>query len=110
MEDMLQQTEEALQQADHIRALELNRKFHTILYKASRQRRLYEQIINHLDLSELYRRMYFIVEHLHANTTAEHKELLEILRQGDAEGAEQHSRINLQQTASTLISFLRETH
>jgi DNA-binding GntR family transcriptional regulator len=53
--------------------------------------------------------MYFIVEHLHADTAAEHKELLEILRQGDAEGAEQHSRINLQQTASTLISFLRET-
>ena len=109
MEDMLQQTVEALQQADHTRALELNRKFHAILYKASRQQRLYEQIINHLDLSELYRRMYFIVKHLHANTVAEHKELLEILRQGDAEGAEQHTRINLQQTASTLINFLRET-
>ncbi len=109
MEDLLQQTVEALQQTDHTRLLELNRKFHIILYKASRQRRLYEQIINHLDLSELYRRMYFIVEHLHADTVAEHKELLEILRQGDPERAEQHTRINLQQTASTLISFLRET-
>jgi DNA-binding GntR family transcriptional regulator len=53
--------------------------------------------------------MYFIVEHLHRDTVAEHKELLEILRQGDPERAEQHTRINLQQTASTLISFLRET-
>lgn len=109
MEDLLQQTAEALQQADHTRALELNRKFHDILYKASRQQRLYEQIVNHLDLSELYRRMYFIVKHLHADTVVEHKELLKILRQGDAEGAEQHTRINLQQTASTLINFLRET-
>ncbi len=109
MEDLLQQTVEALQQADHTRALELNRKFHTILYRASRQQRLYEQIINHLDLSELYRRMYFIVKHLHVDTVDEHKELLEILRQGDAEGAEQHTRTNLQQTASTLINFLRET-
>ncbi len=109
MEDMLQQKVEALQQADHTRALELNRKLYTILYKATRQQRLYELIMNHLDLSELYRRMYFIVKHLHADTVAEHKELLEILRQGDAEGAEQHTRISLQQTASSLTNFLRET-
>ncbi len=109
MEDLLQQKVEALQQADHTRALELNRKLYTILYKATRQQRLYELIMNHLDLSELYRRMYFIVKHLHADTVAEHKELLEILRQGDAEGAEQHTRISLQQTASSLTNFLRET-
>lgn len=109
MEALLWKTEEARQQADHSRLLELNRKFHTILYKASRQRRLYEMIINHLELSDLYRRMYFTVEHLYANTVAEHEELLEILRRGDAEGAEQHTRINLQRTASSLVSFLRET-
>lgn len=109
MEALLLKTEEALQQTDHIHLLELNRKFHTILYGASRQQRLYEMIINHLELSDLYRLMYFTVEHLCADTFVEHKELVEILRQGDAEEAERHTRFYLQQTASALISFLSET-
>jgi DNA-binding GntR family transcriptional regulator len=106
---LLEQTEEALQQADHLRMLQLNREFHAILYNASRQSRLYEMIIIHLDLSDMYRRLYFTVEHLYANTVPEHQELLELLRRGDSEGAEQHTRVNLQQTASVLINFLQET-
>jgi len=109
MQSLLEQTEEALQQADHLRMLQLNREFHAILYNASRQKRLYEMIINHLDLSDMYRRLYFTVEYLYANTVPEHQELLEILQRGDSEGAEQHTRYNLQQTASVLINFLRET-
>lgn len=106
---LLEQTEEALQQAAHLRMLQLNREFHAILYNASRQSRLYEMIIIHLDLSDMYRRLYFTVEHLYANTVPEHQELLELLRRGDSEGAEQHTRVNLQQTASVLINFLQET-
>jgi len=109
MQALLEQTEEALQQADHLRMLQLNREFHAILYNASRQSRLYEMIINHLDLSDMYRRLYFTVEHLYTNTITEHQELLEILQRGDSEGAEQHTRYNLQQTASVLINFLQET-
>jgi DNA-binding GntR family transcriptional regulator len=109
MEALLGQTEEAFLQSDHLLMLKLNREFHAILYNASRQSRLYELIINHLDLSDMYRRLYFTVEHLYANTITEHKELLEILRRGDCEGAEQHTRFNLQQTATALIDFLQET-
>lgn len=109
MEVLLKMTEEAYQEVDHLRMLQLNREFHVILYNASRQNRLYEMIINHLDLSDMYRRLYFTVDHLYANTITEHQELLEILRRGDYEGAEQHTRYNLQQTASALINFLRET-
>lgn len=109
MQALLEQTEEAFQQTDHLRLLQLNREFHAILYNASRQKRLYDMIINHLDLSDMYRRLYFTVEHLYANTITEHQELLEILQRGDSEGAEQHTRYNLQQTASVLINFLQET-
>jgi DNA-binding GntR family transcriptional regulator len=109
MQGLLKQTEDAYQQADHLRMLQLNREFHAILYHASRQNRLYEMIINHLDLSDMYRRLYFTVEHLYANTITEHQELLEILRRGDSEDAEQHTRYHLQQTASALVNFLQET-
>lgn len=109
MQALLEQTEEAFQQTDHLRLLQLNREFHAILYNSSRQSRLYEMIINHLDLSDMYRRLYFTVEHLYANTVPEHQELLELLRRGDSEGAEQHTRVNLQKTASALINFLQET-
>lgn len=109
MQALLEQTEEAFQQTDHLRLLHLNREFHAILYNSSRQSRLYEMIINHLDLSDMYRRLYFTVEHLYANTVPEHQELLELLRRGDSEGAEQHTRVNLQKTASALINFLQET-
>lgn len=109
MQALLEQTEEAFQQTDHLRLLQHNREFHAILYNSSRQSRLYEMIINHLDLSDMYRRLYFTVEHLYANTVPEHQELLELLRRGDSEGAEQHTRVNLQKTASALINFLQET-
>ncbi len=109
MKIALDQSEKALHQGDQLRMLKLNRQFHTILYAASRQRRLFEMISNHLDLSDLYRRMYFAVEHLYANTVDEHRELLEILRRGDAAGAEQHTRFNLQLTAEKLSRYLQET-
>ena len=110
MEELLEKTEDALHRKDHSGMLKLNREYHIILYKASRQPRLFDLIIKHLDISDLYRRMYFTVEHLYANTVPEHQELLEILRRGDAEGAEQHTRYHLEDTAEVLINFIEDTH
>ena len=54
--------------------------------------------------------MYFTVEHLYANTVPEHQELLELLRRGDAESVEQHTRYYLKETARVLLQFLAVTH
>jgi DNA-binding GntR family transcriptional regulator len=105
LDALLLQMKEAYQAGDRVRLLEVNRQFYLCLYKAARQQRLYEMIINHLDLASLYRQIYFWIDHLAANTVAEHENLLRALRQRDAQKAEQLTRVYLHKTASGLIDF-----
>lgn len=89
--------------------LEVNRRFYLQMYKATRQQRLYDMIINHLDLSRQYRRLYFYMEHLAANTVAEHEQILRVIASGDEDDAETTIRTGLELTAQGLLQSLMQS-
>jgi DNA-binding GntR family transcriptional regulator len=76
------------------------------MYRATRQERLYEMIINHLDLSRQYRRLYFYFTHLAANTVEEHRRIIEALEAGDEDAADRLIRTGLEAAAKGLLDAL----
>jgi DNA-binding GntR family transcriptional regulator len=107
LRELLPQMKEAYEQGERSRLLEVNRQFYLCLYAATRQQRLYELVVNHLHLSRQYRRIYFYLENLAANTVAEHEALLKVLEQRDVEAAEHLTRVYLEETVAGLIEFLQ---
>ncbi|MGB3715803.1 MAG: GntR family transcriptional regulator [Candidatus Promineifilaceae bacterium] len=93
---------------DRLRSLEVNRDFYSVLYAIPAQQRLYDMIMQHLDLSNVYRHMAFSLDSLYTSTVADHEELLAVLRRRDAEMAEHLTRIWLRETADALIQLLQE--
>lgn len=109
LEALLNQMKEMFQQGDRWRLLAVNRQFYTSLYAIAERPRLYELIMKHLDLADLYRRIAFAIDHYYRHTIADQEELLVKLRQRDPEAAERLTRIQLQKTLSSLVAFLKET-
>jgi DNA-binding GntR family transcriptional regulator len=109
LEALLRQMKEAFQMGDRWRLLEVNRQFYLVLYAIAERPRLYELIVRHLDLADLYRRMAFTLDHMYTNTIAEHEQLLATLRQRSPEAVERLARIQLQRTADNLTTFLKAT-
>jgi DNA-binding GntR family transcriptional regulator len=109
LEALLCQMKEAFQMGDRWRLLEVNRQFYMVLYAIAERPRLYELIMRHLDLADLYRRMAFTLDHMYTNTIAEHEQLLATLRQRSPEAVERLTRIQLQRTADNLTTFLKAT-
>ncbi|MGH2627988.1 MAG: GntR family transcriptional regulator, partial [Anaerolineales bacterium] len=70
LDRLLEEMEQAFQASDRARLLEVNRKFDTGIYAASRQPRLCELIVKHIELADLYRRLYFSLDNLAAHTVA----------------------------------------
>ena len=103
---LVRQMREAFEARDRPRLQEVNRQFYICLYTATRQQRLYELTMNHLDLSRQYRRIYFYIDHLAANTVTEHERLLEALERRDAEEVERLTRLALQATLDGLKESL----
>ena len=89
--------------------LEVNRRFYAALYAIAQRPRLYELIIKHLELADLYRRMAMAMDQYYKHTIADHENLVSTLRQHDPVAVERLVRMQLQQTARSLISFLRKT-
>ncbi|MCC6617328.1 MAG: GntR family transcriptional regulator [Anaerolineae bacterium] len=87
--------------------LDVNREFYVTLYQATRQQRLYDMILNHIDLSRLYRRMYFYLGHLAVNTVTEHTKIVDVVAQHDEDEAELMIRMGLEETAVGLVQALR---
>lgn len=106
LDQLLGEMEQAFQNGDRGRLLEVNRKFDTSIYAASRQPRLCDLIVKHIELADLYRRLYFSLDSLAAHTVAEHREILAALKRRDPEEAEQLSRVALEKTAAGLIEFI----
>lgn len=109
LEALLRQMKEVFQMGDRWRLLEVNRQFYMVLYAIAERPRLYELIMRHLDLADLYRRMAFTLDHMYTNTIIEHEQLLVTLRQRSPEAVERLTRIHLQRTADNLIAFLKAT-
>jgi DNA-binding GntR family transcriptional regulator len=109
LEALVSQMKEMFRLGDRLQLLEVNRDFYSFLYAIPNQRRLYEMIMQHLDLANVYRRMAFSLDSVYMTTVADHEELLSALRQHDAQAAENLTRLWLQETADALISLLQET-
>lgn len=106
LDQLLCEMDQALREGNRSRLLHVNREFDTTIYAASRQERLYELIVKHIDLADLYRRLYFSLDHLAAHTVDEHREILEALKRRDPQEAERLSRIALERTVAGLVEFI----
>ncbi len=106
LEALLEEMRQVLEGGDHERLLQLNRQFHTLIYAAAGQQRLYELIANYLDLAEVYRRIFVSLEHARQELV-KHEEVLLALRRRDGGLAERLTRAHLQRTAVTLSAFFQ---
>ncbi len=106
LDQLLCAMDQAFREANRSRLLHINREFDTTIYAASRQEKLYELIVRHIDLADLYRRLYFSLDHLAAGTVDEHREILEALKRRDPQEAERLSRIALERTVAGLVEFI----
>lgn len=104
-----EQMQRAYANGDAEGLLEVNRNFYVHMYRATRQERLYSMIINHLDLSRQYRRLYFHIAHLAARTIDEHQQIIAALAARDEDGAETLIRTGLEATAKGLLEALVES-
>lgn len=96
-------------QGDINRLIELNRDFHAAIYAAAGQQRLYDLIVNYIDLAERYRRMFHSLTNRAEHTVDEHQDLLDALRCHDADLATRLTREHLEQTASAVVAaFLKK--
>jgi DNA-binding GntR family transcriptional regulator len=103
---LLDRMGEVFQEGDRWRLLEVNREFYAELYAVAGQPRLYDLIMKHLDMADLYRRMAFAIDHYYGHTIVDHEELLGALRKRDPKAAERITRIQLENTLSSLLTFL----
>ncbi len=108
LKSLVRQMKEIFQLGDRLQLLRVNREFYSTFYTIPKQQRLYDMIMQHLDLADAYRRMAFSLDRLYMNTVAHHEELLTVLQRSDAKTAEHLTRLWLQQTADTLIRLLQE--
>jgi len=108
LKSLVRQMKETFHLGDRLQLLRVNREFYSTFYTIPKQQRLYDMIMQHLDLANAYRRMAFSLDRLYMNTVAHHEELLAVLQRRDAKTAEHLTRLWLQETADTLIRLLQE--
>jgi DNA-binding GntR family transcriptional regulator len=108
LKSLVRQMKETFHLGDRLQLLRVNREFYSTFYTIPKQQRLYDMIMQHLDLANAYRRMAFSLDRLYMNTVAHHEELLTVLQRSDAKTAEHLTRLWLQETADTLIRLLQE--
>jgi DNA-binding GntR family transcriptional regulator len=83
-----------------------DRKFHTMLYEASRNKYLDIMLKNISDLINLCR--HYSVEVLSLSTLADdHVRIIDALKEEDAEKAEEIMRIHLERSREGLLQYLR---
>lgn len=102
LRELVAKMKEAFEQHAPDKQLEINRQFYVCLYQATRQQRLYEVVINYLDLSRQYRRIAFYLEDLTINILKEHDEILAAIERRDEDAVEQLLRVGLENTLASL--------
>lgn len=105
LQTLVEQMKKLFQRGDRWQLLETNREFYATFYVIAGRKRLYDLIMKHLDMAGLYRRMAFALEDHYAGTVTEHAQLLDLVKQGDALEVERSTRVGLEQTVATLVSF-----
>jgi DNA-binding GntR family transcriptional regulator len=108
LESLLGKMQAALNAEDYQTLLALNRKFHTGIYAAAKQDRLYDMIINYLDMAEIYRRIFVSLNN-RRDELVKHQDVVTAMRNRDANLAEQLTRSHLLETANALADFLESS-
>ncbi|MCL6542524.1 MAG: GntR family transcriptional regulator [Roseiflexus sp.] len=108
LESLLEQMEEATAQQDFSHLLELNRAFHFTIYESSRCPLLLQIIASLWDRSSLCRRVYLYLPGRASQALAEHKEIYQASKQGDAQWAHQAVRKNVHQTIEGILARMNQ--
>jgi DNA-binding GntR family transcriptional regulator len=87
LERELERMQHALERGQRSIFLEHHQLFHMTLYEASDSPRLTRMLANMLEASERYEQLELAQEVLHADEIGHHRQLLELLRQGDGDVA-----------------------
>lgn len=95
MDEIFLLSEYHLEKGNYEQLTELDGKFHRVLYAASRSRFLEHELSEYHKFVQMSRRTSVQTEERAKNSLAEHKELLEALRNKDAQKAEQVANLHI---------------
>ena len=103
MENALGLYEEALSRGDTVQMMRLNDQLDEIIFKASANKRLYALIGNFRDFIFRYRRVLLTSPDYAAISMADHKKIVNAMKEGIPEEAEQLTRMHLIRGKDILI-------
>lgn len=90
-------------------SLRVNREFYVYFYGLTRQTRLFDLILTHLDLSRRFRQQYFYFESLSRAMVETHERLLKLIRERKDLEVSNLIAQELQKTADELLRLIRTT-
>jgi DNA-binding GntR family transcriptional regulator len=94
--------------ADRWQLLAANRKFYAVLYAIPNQPRLYDLIMQYLDMADPYRRMALAQERYFKHIIDGHENLLAAIRQRDPEAVEGLIRVQMDEIRAMLLEVIHE--
>lgn len=104
---LLEEMEQASQEKNLGRILEVNREFHLIIWNASKSPRLHELLENYYDASQRFRYVSMTVPGNIDQICEEHRQITKALLDGNVELAGKYAGDHLERTASYLLDSLR---
>ena len=108
LELLMQEMGKGFQNKDFEGLLTAHHQLHANIYAIAGKQRLYEHIIQYLDLTNLYQRMALSLGRGANDPINEHKDILETLRRKDAEAAGRIIRTHLELTMAELLVIFKE--
>lgn len=90
-------------------SLRVNREFYVYFYGLTRQTRLFDLILTHLDLSRRFRQQYFYFDSLSRAMVETHEHLLKLIRERKDLEVSNLIAQELQKTADELLRLIRTT-
>jgi len=100
---LLDEMESAAKAEDLKTVLVVNRKFHTVIWRAARAPRLHELLKNLYDASQRFRNISVLIPGRLDRITHEHRLIARALARGDAPAAERHANGHHEGTARRLL-------
>lgn len=108
LEVLMKEMGTAFQNKEFEHLLEAHHKLHSNIYAIAGKQRLYEHIIQYLDLANLYQRMALSLGRGANDPIKEHIDILETLRKRDADAAGRMMRTHLELTMAELLDIFKE--
>jgi DNA-binding GntR family transcriptional regulator len=108
LETLMKEMGKAFQNKDFEHLLEAHHKLHANIYEIAGKQRLYEHIIQYLDLTNLYQRMALSLGRGANDPIKEHIDILETLRNRDEEAVGRMVRKHLELTMTELLEIFNE--